>query len=80
MKMLRKSIDWESLKIFQEKFYNGVFFSKVTKSTVFRQQLYHKENSARFFLEYVPKNSCLKKNNLIENPMVDQHLDKVAAS
>ena len=27
--MLRKTIDWESLKIFHKNFYNGVSFSKV---------------------------------------------------
>ena len=30
MNMLRKIIDWESLKTFQKNFYNGVSFSKVT--------------------------------------------------
>ena len=32
-----------------------------------------------FFLEYIPKTSCLKKNILRKNSIVDQRLDKVAA-
>ena len=31
-----------------------------------------------FFLEYIPKISCLKKNILRRNSMADQQLDKVA--
>ena len=31
-----------------------------------------------FFLEYIPKISCLKKNIWRRNSMADQQLDKVA--
>ena len=77
--MLLKIIDWESLKIFQKNFYNGVSFSKVTRlqfsdCNFTIQRIHH-----RFFLEYVPKTSCLKNNILRKNSVVDQHLDKVAA-
>ena len=76
--MLRKIIDWESLKIFQKIFYNGVSFSKVTSLQFSDCNFTIKRTPQRFFLEYVPTTSCLKKNILRKNSMVDQHLDKVA--
>ena len=77
--MLRKLIDWESLKIFQKNFYNGVSFSKVTSLQFSGCNFTIKRTHRRFLLEYVPKTSCLRKNILIKNSIVDQHLDKVAA-
>ena len=60
MKMLRKIIDSKSLRISQENIYEGVSFSKVTKLQCsdcnFPIKIHH-----RYFLEYVPKTSCLKK-------------------
>ena len=78
--MLRKIIDWESLKIFQKNFFNGVSFSKVVSQQFSDCNFTIKRTHHRFFLEYVPKTSCLKKNILRKNSMVDQHLDKVAAT
>ena len=77
--MLRKIIDWESLKIFQKNFYNGVSFSKVTSLQFSGCNFNIKKTHHKFLLEYVPKTSCLKNNILRKNSMVDQHLDKVAA-
>ena len=77
--MLREITDWKSLKIFQKNFYTGVSFNKV-RSLQFSDCNYTiKRTHHIFFLEYVPKTSCLKKNILRKNSMVDQHLDKVAA-
>ena len=53
--MLRKIIDWESLRIIQKNFHNGVSFIKVTSL-----QLYHKEISPQ-------KTSCLENNILRKN-------------
>ena len=77
--MLRKTTDWESLKIFQKKFYNVVSFSKATSLQFSDCNFTIKRTHYRFFLEYVPKISCLKRNILRKNSMVDQRLDKVAA-
>ena len=77
--MLRKTVDWENLKIFQKNFYNGVSFSKVTSPHFSGCNFTIKRTHHRFFLEYVPKTSCHKKNILRKNSMVDQHVDKVAA-
>ena len=77
--MLRKIIDWESLKIFQKNFYNGVSFSKVTGLQFSYCSFTIKRTHHRFFLEYVPKTSCVKNNILRKNSKVDQHLGKVAA-
>ena len=76
--MLRKTIDWESLKIFQKNFYNGVSFSKVTSLQLSGCNFTIKRTHHRFFLEYVPKTSCPKKNILRTKSVVGQHLDKVA--
>ena len=76
--MLRKTIDWESLKIFHKNFYNGVSFSKVTSLQLSGCNFTIKRTHHRFFLEYVLKTTCLKKNILRKKSVVDQHLDKVA--
>ena len=61
MKMLRKIIDSKSLEISQENVYKGVSFSKFTNlqcsNCIFAIKIAHH----RYFLEYVPKTSCLKK-------------------
>ena len=62
--MLQKIIDWESLKIFQKNFYNGVSFGKVTSLQFSGCNFTIKRTHHRFFSEYVPKTSCLKKNIL----------------
>ena len=54
MKMLRKIIDGKSLEIFQENVYEGVFSAKLQ---TFAINIAH----YRYFWEYVPKTSCLKK-------------------
>ena len=77
--MLQKMIDCESSKIFQKNFYNRVSFSKVTSLQFSDCSFTIKRTHHRFFLEHVTKTSCLKKNILRENSMVDQHLDKIAA-
>ena len=70
MKMLRKIIDGKSLEISQENVYEGVSFSKVTNLQCnFAIKVAHH----RYFLEYVPRTSCLRKQS-----MVDQLLNKVA--
>ena len=73
--MVRKIIDWEK---FQKNFYHGVSFSKVTSLMLSGCNFTMKRTHHRFFLEYVPKTSCLKKNILRKKSVVDQHLDKVA--
>ena len=77
--MLQKIIDWESLKVFQRNFYNGVSFSKVTSLQFSDCNFTIKRTHHRFLLEYVLKTSCLKKYILRKNSVVDQHLDKFAA-
>ena len=61
MKMLRKIIDGKILEISQEKVYEGVFFSKVTNLQCSDCNFAIKIARQRYFLEYVPKTSCLKK-------------------
>ena len=78
--MLQKIIYWESLKIFQKNFYDGVSFSKVTSLQFSVCNFTIKRTHHRFFLKYVPKTSCAKNNILRKNSMVDQHRDKVAAT
>ena len=76
--MLQKIIDSKSLEISQENVYEGVSFSKVTNlhgsDCNFAIEIAHH----RYFLEYVPKTSCLKSNILRKKSMVDQLLNKVA--
>ena len=64
--------DGKILKIYQKKFYDGVF-------KMIRLQLCYKENSQRLFLEYVLKTSCFRKNILRRKSIGDRHHNKVAA-
>ena len=61
MKMLRKKIDSKSLEISQENVREGVSFSKVTNLQYSDCNFAIKIAHRRYFLEYVPKTSCLKK-------------------
>ena len=77
MKMLRKIIDGKSLEISQENVYEGVSFSKVTNLQCSDCNFAIKVANHRYFLEYAPKTSCLKKQYLEKKSMVDQLLNKV---
>ena len=61
MKMLRKIIDGKSLEISRENVYEDVSFSKVTNLHCSGCKYAIKIAHHRYFLEYVPKTSCLKK-------------------
>ena len=61
MKMLRKILDGKCLEIYQKNVYEGVSFSKVTNLQCFGCNFAIKIAHHRYFLEYVPKTSCLKK-------------------
>ena len=61
MQILRKIIDFESFEISQENFYDGVSFSKVANLPGSDCNCAIKRTQHRFFLDYVPKTSCLKK-------------------
>ena len=61
MKMLRKKVDDKSLEISQENVYEGVSFSKVTNLQRSHCNVAIKIAHHRYFLEYVPKTRCLKK-------------------
>ena len=61
MKMLRKVIDGKSLETSQENVYEGVSFSKVSNLQCSDGNFAIKIAYHRYFLEYVPKTSCLKK-------------------
>ena len=61
MKMLQKIIDGKSLEISQENVCEGVSFSKVTNLQRSDGNFAIKIAHHRYFLEYVPKTSCLKK-------------------
>ena len=74
--MLRKKIDWESLKIFQKNFYR-VSFSRGTSVQFSDCNFTIKKTHHRLFLEYILKTSCLKNNISRKNSVVDQDLDKV---
>ena len=78
MKMLRKIIYGKSLEISQENAYEGVSFSKVTNLQCSDCNFAIKIAHYRYFLEYVPKTSCLKKQYFEKKSMVDQLLNKVA--
>ena len=85
MKMLWKINDCESLEISQENFYDGVSFSKNTNLQCSDCNLAIKRTHHRFFLEYPPKSSCLKKikkrKSLLcekKESMMDQRLNKIA--
>ena len=61
MKMLRKIIDGKSLEISQENVYERVSSSKVTNLQCSDCNFAIKIAHHRYFLEYVQKTSCLKK-------------------
>ena len=63
MTMLRKLIDSKSLGISQENVYEGVSFSKVTNLQRSDSNFSIKIAHHRYFLKYVAKTSCLKKQN-----------------
>ena len=64
MKMLRKKIDCKNLEIFQENIFDRVCFSKVITLQHSDCNFTTNRLNRIFFLEYVPKTSCLKKNIL----------------
>ena len=83
--MLGKITDWESLESFQEKFHDEVSFSKFKNLKCSDCNFAIKGTHYRFFLEYVPKTSCLKNRIkskkvffLRKKTMMDQRLNKVA--
>ena len=59
--MLQKIIDGKSLEISQENIYGGASFSKVSSLQCSDCNFSIKIAHHRYFLEYVPKTSCLKK-------------------
>ena len=61
MKMVKKIIDGKSLKISRENVYEGVSFNKVTNLQCSDCNFAIKIARHRYFLEYAPKTSCLKK-------------------
>ena len=61
MKMLRNIIDGKSLEISHENVYEGVSFSKATNLQCSDCNFAIKIAHRRYFSEYVPKTSCLKK-------------------
>ena len=61
MKVIRKTIDGKILEFSQENVYEGVYFSKVTNLQCSASSFAIKIAHHRYFLEYVPKTSCLKK-------------------
>ena len=69
---------WQKFEISQENFYEGVSFSKVTNLQCLDCNFAIKRAHHRYFLEYVPKTSCLKNNILRKKSIVDQLLNKVA--
>ena len=68
--MLQKIIDGKSLEISEENVYEGVSFSEVTKLQCSDCNFAIKIGHHRYFLEYVPKTSCLKKQ-YFENKVYD---------
>ena len=77
MKMVRKKIEGKSLEIFQKNVYEGVQYSENLQCSDcnFAIKIAHH----RYFLEYEPKTSYLKKQYFEKKSMVDQLLNKVAA-
>ena len=61
MKMLQKIIDGRSLEISQENVYEEVSFSKVTNLQCSDCNFAIKIAHHRYFLGYVPRTSCFKK-------------------
>ena len=60
--MLREITDCKSSETSQEIFYDEVFFNKVSSIQCSDCNCALKITHNRFFLEYLPKTSCLKKN------------------
>ena len=67
----------ETLKIFLENVYDRVFLVKLLVYSVQTATLSIKRLLHIFFSEYISKASCLKKNILTKNSMVDQGFKKV---
>ena len=65
--MLRKITDAKGLKISQENVCEGVSFSKVTNVQSSDCKFAIKTVHNRYFLEYVAKTSCLKKQYFEKN-------------
>ena len=61
MEILRKIIDCKSLENFQGNIYGGVSFSRVTSLQFSGCNFAIKRIHHRFFLEKIPKTSCVKK-------------------
>ena len=61
MKMLQQIIDGKSLEVSQKSVYEGVSFRNVTNLQCLDCNFAIKIAHHRYFLEYVPKTSCLKK-------------------
>ena len=80
MKMLGKITDCESLEISQENFYDGVSFSKVTNLQCLDCNFSVKRTHHRFFLEYVPKTSCLKRNKKTKSLLFEKKVYDEPAS
>ena len=71
MKMLRKIIDGKSLEISRENVHEGFSFSKVTNLQCSDCNFAIKIAHHGYFLEYVPKPTCLKKQYFEKKFMVD---------
>ena len=80
MKMLGKITDCESLEISQENFYDEVSFSKVTNLQCLDCNFSIKRTHHRFFLEYVPKTSCLKRNEKTKSLLCEKKVYDEPAS
>ena len=83
MEILRKIIDCKSLENSQGNFYGGVSFSRVISLQFSDCNFAIKRIHHRFFLENVPKTSCLKKIKKVfflrKKFIVDQRLNKASA-
>ena len=78
-KMLRKITECESLRILQEKFYDGVSFSKVRSLHCSDYNFTIKRTHHKFLFGIGTKTSCIKKNKMRKKSIVDQRLNKVVA-
>ena len=67
MKMLEKIIDCKSLGISEENVYDGVYFSNATNLQCTDCNSAIRNLHHRFFLQYAPKTSCLKRNTWRKN-------------
>ena len=70
MKMLRKIIDGKSLEISLGNVYEEISFSKDTNLQCSDCNFAIKIAHHRYFLEYAPKTSCLKKQYLENNSTI----------